>query len=271
MSCQKNCLQNAVVDQCKCKAISLPGSERFPNVKYCTNDDDVPLSCHLGATPECQAALEEVYKRFICVRDRIAVMSRNATFAKECGCFPSCDEISYDVTYSLSKWPAESFDGEEAYIDIFKTTEYPARFSDPADAEKNKMYSEYFDASNRKECMKDFARINVYIADSNILKTMEAEDFSTSQLLSDIGGQLGLWVGISVITLAEVLELVIDVCRLFMNRHGPYSNGRTFSKEQTYSVAPGGPEDCRHRMDYRDNKLNGTIPLKGIEDPGHLV
>lgn len=52
--------------------------------------------------------------------------------------------------------------------------------------------------------MKDFARLNVYIADSNVIITQEMEDYSSTQLVSDIGGQLGLWVGISIITLAEV-------------------------------------------------------------------
>ena len=52
--------------------------------------------------------------------------------------------------------------------------------------------------------MEDFARLNVYIADSNVIITQEMEDYSSTQLVSDIGGQLGLWVGISIITLAEV-------------------------------------------------------------------
>lgn len=267
ISCQKKCLQGAVVAACGCKAISLPGSDRFPDVAYCTNDDDVPMSCHLGVTDECEHALLRVYDRFVCVRETIAVMSRNATFARDCGCYPACDEISYDVTYSLSKWPAESFDGEEAYIDIFETSGYPARFTNPDDSQKFELYANYFDASNRKQCMKDFARINVYIADSNILKTVECEDFSQSQLLSDIGGQLGLWVGISVITLAEVLELAIDICRLFLSKHGPYSSGRTFSKEQ-YGVAPAedADKDDTGGRGPGFKKTNGEIPLRGIED-----
>lgn len=61
--------------------------------------------------------------------------------------------------------------------------------------------------------MKDFARLNVYIADSNVVKTEESEDYSRNQLVSDIGGQLGLWVGISIITLAEVFELLFDLLR----------------------------------------------------------
>ena len=59
--------------------------------------------------------------------------------------------------------------------------------------------------------MKNFARLNVYIADSNVVKTEESPDYTGSDVISDIGGQLGLWVGISVITLAEVLALVGDI------------------------------------------------------------
>ena len=58
----------------------------------------------------------------------------------------------------------------------------------------------------REHSMKDFARLNVYIADSNVIITQEMEDYSSTQLVSDIGGQLGLWVGISIITLAEVSD-----------------------------------------------------------------
>ena len=29
--------------------------------------------------------------------------------------------------------------------------------------------------------------------------------------MSDIGGQLGLWIGVSVITIAEMLKLLLDI------------------------------------------------------------
>ena len=266
ISCQKKCLQRAIIQHCGCKDIHLPGHTNFSDTRFCTQDDDIPELCRLLGTDDCLAALMRLYNRVLCARDVASRMTRNGTFSRNCGCYPPCHELSYDVTYSLSRWPAESFDGEEAYIDIFETEGYPARFMGPGDEEKLDLYANYFDPENRRIAMKDFARLNVYIADSNVLKTEESEDYSQSQLLSDIGGQLGLWVGISVITLAEVLELVVDLVRHIMAKHGPYSQGKKFSKDPEYPSA----SQCRSCRQY--GQMNGTIPLTAIEqDPGNLV
>ena len=96
------------------------------------------------------------------------------------------------------------------------------------DKQKFELFAKYFDVSNRRAAMKDFARLNVYFADSNVLKTEESEEYSQSQLLSDIGGQSALWVGISVLTLAEVLELLIGMVKYVkksVKQDNEYSNG----------------------------------------------
>jgi len=55
-----------------------------------------------------------------CVRKVTFRVARSTAAVRDvCGCAAPCDEISYDVSYSLSRWPAESFDGDEAYTDIF--------------------------------------------------------------------------------------------------------------------------------------------------------
>lgn len=84
--------------------------------------------------------------------------------------------------------------------------------------------------------MRDFARLNVYIADSNVLKTEEQSEYTSTQLLADIGGQLGLWVGVSVITLAEVVELLVDVLFYLSRIYGPYSRGRELSRKRSDSA-----------------------------------
>ena len=267
ISCQKKCLQRAIVNRCGCKDISLPGHEDYDDVKFCNDDTNVPRRCRYSADEECENELYKLYGRIVCVRNTTVKVTRSATATRECGCFPPCQEVTYDVSYSISKWPAESFDGDEAYRDIFYTEGYPMRFMGDEDQSKFNMYGEYFDEFNRKRAMKDFSRLNVYIAESNVLRTQEGEDYSQSQLLSDIGGQLGLWVGISVITLAEVLELFMDICGYFGRRHGPYSQGKSFSKD------PADSENLRMCRSCRVNGLpaNGSIPLTSGEDPGHMV
>ena len=105
------------------------------------------------------------------------------------------------------------FSGDAAFYDVFGIENFNARFNTTETQGKFQLLESYFNTSNREETMKNFARLNVYIADSNVVKTQEDEDYTRNQLVSDIGGQLGLWVGISIITLAEVFELIIDIIR----------------------------------------------------------
>jgi len=61
-------------------------------------------------------------------------------------------------------------------------------------------------------------RVVVHIADSNVIKTTESPDYDIIRLISDIGGQLGLWIGVSVITLVEVLQLAALIVRVLTAR-----------------------------------------------------
>ena len=242
LSCQKQCVQHAVVARCGCKDGSLPAEQRFRALQFCNHDGGIAPSCRYNATEDCVRALYAILRRLNCARRWAAKVSRNATAMRQCGCLPACDEVAYDITYSLSRWPADSFDGEEVYIDIFGTERYHQRFTGERDREKTRLYEEYFSVANRRTAMKNFAKLNVFVADSNVLKTVESPDYTQSQLLSDIGGQLGLWVGISVITLAEVVELVVDIGLHFIRRHGPYSRGRRFHRDPEAGLASGGYE-----------------------------
>ena len=48
--------------------------------------------------------------------------------------------------------------------------------------------------------------------------TTESEDYDISTLVSDIGGQLATWIGMSVITAAEVIELVAQVAARYVEQ-----------------------------------------------------
>jgi len=50
-----------------------------------------------------------------------------------------------------------------------------------------------------------------------VLVTIESPEYETAALISDIGGQLGLWIGASLITAAEILEFVWHVLNKFFD------------------------------------------------------
>jgi len=206
ITCQKMCLQSHVVAECHCYDSSLPllPNHTADRVKPCRRNDEFSDSCMHNATDDCLAALMAAFDRIQCARRTRALVTRNTTMMSECRCHPPCDEFLYDVSYSLSKWPASGYEGDAAYMDIFYVEEFRERF---ANTSKNESIWDYFRDENRYSTLKDFARLNVYIADSNVVVTQETPDYDPNQLVSDIGGQLGIWVGISVITLSEVVEL----------------------------------------------------------------
>lgn len=176
--------------------------------------DEFPDSCMFNATDECFNASITMYRRIQCARDTRDHVTRNTSLMSECLCHPPCDEFLYEVSYSLSKWPATGYEGDAAYMDVFYVEDFKQRFEDTP---KNHTIHEYFKDEDREQTMKDFARLNVYVADSNVIKTQESPDYEPNQLVSDIGGQLGIWVGISIITLSEVVELTCMLVRHLMS------------------------------------------------------
>ncbi len=213
MTCQKLCLQQAVVKECGCKGIELPGDDLHPHTRYCADDSLIPQHCRTEITDVCLKHLKQVVRLLSCQKEVVRRTQRNTTAMLQCGCFPACSELTYDVAYSLARWPGNTHEGDQTYMDVFYGHHYAARFQN--DSLKHQMYAEYFDPYNWQRSMRDFARINVYITDGGVLKTVESEDYTVVQLLSDIGGQLGLWVGVSIITIVEILELIANVGHWF--------------------------------------------------------
>ena len=54
---------------------------------------------------------------------------------------------------------------------------------------------------------------------SKITEYFSGYFFQTANLLADIGGQIGLWAGLSVISMCELLELFALLFRDFFQRH----------------------------------------------------
>ncbi|PIO73054.1 Amiloride-sensitive sodium channel [Teladorsagia circumcincta] len=80
----------------------------------------------------------------------------------------------------------------------------------------------------RQPCREQGAMIEVYFEQLNYESLLESEAYGLPNLLSDFGGQLGLWMGVSVITIMEVLILIFDVILTIF--------GLTAGRRKTYST-----------------------------------
>ena len=84
------------------------------------------------------------------------------------------------------------------------------------DLEMWETYEKHFRKENWESAKNNFVRINIYMADNQMTVTEEVPEYTASLVISDIGGQLGIWIGMSVLTMSETPalfgQLFSDAC-----------------------------------------------------------
>ena len=102
-------------------------------------------------------------------------------------CPPSCEQSTYSTSVSTGKWPSFKY---------WSTIVYNLGF----DGDVSKLVQQHEST---------FLKISVYF-DSLIVEKVESQPaYSWNRLLVEIGGQLGLLLGFSLLTAVEILELLL--------------------------------------------------------------
>ncbi|XP_040264244.1 amiloride-sensitive sodium channel subunit beta-like [Bufo bufo] len=106
----------------------------------------------------------------------------------KCHCPLQCDEEIFELTLSSSQWPSNT------YLDMF--------------SKRLKSKRGYQD----KQTIRDnVLKLVVYYQQLNYEKIEEVPSMQLVDLFSSIGGLVGLWIGVSVCTVAEFLELILNI------------------------------------------------------------
>ena len=98
-------------------------------------------------------------------------------FSKDCPL--ECDSVSYDV--------------EMSSLEIETNAELFARF--------NKSIEQY----------KDFVSLNIYFANLKYTNIEQTPKTSVIELISNLGGALGIFLGLRVFSLIEIVEVIAQV------------------------------------------------------------
>ena len=120
-----------------------------------------------------------------CTLEEVCCVMNELMSPHECNCPAACSSILYETTVSYSYFPAEH-----------ASEEYASRIKVPAN----------FFPTN-------FLKVNVYFETLNFETQTTTSVYSFVSLLSDIGGQLGLFLGLSVISLLDFWDWIIKMIR----------------------------------------------------------
>ena len=71
---------------------------------------------------------------------------------------------------------------------------------------------------NSDTALKSFVRVLISYDTLSYELTTESAKMEIVDLLANVGGNLGLFMGVSVLSVCEVLEALIEICLLFKNK-----------------------------------------------------
>ena len=115
--------------------------------------------------------------RLCTIWDICCVLWKQTIALSSCTCSPPCRDRVYEMTSSYSAFPAMVF------ADKFR---------------------------NNASALQDLLMVNIFYETLSITDEVTSESYNTVALLSDIGGQLGLFLGISVISVVEFAMWLLD-------------------------------------------------------------
>lgn len=136
-------------------------------------------------------------KTVISCLNKLQKMYRNNELNCSSSCPPPCRQEEFKVSTSYAVWPSER------YEDYYQ-----------AELEKRGKFVWADVGSYRKNVLK----VQVFYEELNVETITEERSYELADFASDIGGQLGLWIGFSVLTIAEFLEFFALLCFLVVKK-----------------------------------------------------
>ncbi|CAG5125164.1 unnamed protein product [Candidula unifasciata] len=189
-ACRKSCFQLAMYKRCRCCDEDLPcdddalfkmagiNPEKGQTVPYCEMDSE---------TVECMIQIEEDY-----LTDGLNCFTR---------CLPACDKTTFEKVVSTALWPSDP------YLDfvLHKINETVL---------KNMTFTTKL--ALKRFIQTNFLRLEIYFDSLDVVEFNTQPKYDWSMLFGDVGGQLGLWLGCSLLTAMEVIEVFIDTLLFWM-------------------------------------------------------
>ncbi|XP_070542004.1 amiloride-sensitive sodium channel subunit beta-like isoform X2 [Ptychodera flava] len=180
-ACMKSCLAEELTKACNCTDSRYPPPSGYGDVGHCSSDNIEHRMC----------------------RRRVDLSYQ--TNKIQCDCPPKCEYVSYAKEAASTVWPA-IHSGD--YIREFLKSR----------SSKLRTLMEQEERTGLDLLRQNVLKLQVYFRDLHYSETIQSPSYTSLDLLSDIGGNLGLWIGLSVLTLLEFIEFTYDMIYLLLLR-----------------------------------------------------
>ena len=242
-SCLQLCKQKILVKICQCKTAALPMFQGTEDIPFCGTIKNWKRKMDVFM------AKEKVELMYLACEDKVLQnLANNRSYEQTCECFQPCKETSYQQSLSLSYWPLEFYQlnaMQVFYKDKVKTNPMQTAFSKLDEIQKRYAplagHGVQYNRSDLEDMLRsstlirqNLLRLNIYLEDLSIVEFTQMPAYELADLFADIGGTLGLWMGISVLTIMELVELVIRLIMLLF--HSETQSFRSSEKEEENTI-----------------------------------
>ena len=216
--CHKKCMFRIIDGACGCIPADLV-DYHHPDIKYC-------LALNISDP-------FETFKRQFCQKqlrsgNTTSTINQEVT-ACETKCRWHCKETEYTLQSSTSIFPTKEVMSYFFTINLYENPDREELFAwkyflihikDTNKTAKDYTFQKPLQVTEGKDRVteqmaswirKHFARVNIYFENVNMYQKKQTAAYGVWDLFADVGGILGLWVGISVLT---VTEFCVFFCKL---------------------------------------------------------
>lgn len=187
--CYKICYQDKLIHKCNCSDITIPS---IRNSLACYTDDQL----------KCLGSVDRIFS------------SSNIEELCEHSCPPECLSIKYDLFDHKSTFPTEYYFSELMINSPPKDTNVTVE--SPFDIIGYSFRNYFMERDKSLQNLRDILlKITINYNDLRSTYQTEIPNSTFETLLGVLGGQLGLFIGISFLSVLEIIELLIEVANQF--------------------------------------------------------
>ncbi|CAD5214737.1 unnamed protein product [Bursaphelenchus xylophilus] len=185
-ACIRSCIQDRIMTDCGCYD---------PQFNFPANTSSV--SCYkmanISGSMDCADSI-------INAIDTEFADDNNTQFTiNSCNCPQACNQSYYQISMSQAKWPSKNYTPRSCLT---------------------KPVSQYW--TTRSECFswyeKNTLLLEIYFERTSYRSNLEKASYTWVSLIADSGGQLGLWLGMSVLSLFEFAALIYVLGSYFIRK-----------------------------------------------------